>query len=258
MAILVVNQKHIRNAKPEGTICYVGRPHKEFNYQRSPLANEWSHLPNSRARHHVEKIEDAITCYHQWLLNEVKNTRSAAFRELERFAEIAEQGTLVIVCWCLDASGNGECHGLVIRRAVEWRMRERSKSKSQSPAAGSADNHIFVFGSNLAGRHGKGAALDARNHHGAIYGQGIGLQGRSYAIPTKDRNIRTLPLTEIARHVSDFIAFAREHQDLTFNVTRIGCGHAGYTDPQIAPMFKGAPDNCQLPEGWSEIIAASE
>jgi len=109
---------------------------------------------------------------------------------------------------------------------------------------------IFVFGSNLAGRHGKGAALEARLKHGAIYGNGQGLQGRSYAIPTKDHQLRTLPLTDIDFHVRDFMHYAREHPEMTFNVTRIGCGLAGYTDEQIAPMFKDAPPNCNLPEGW--------
>ena len=109
---------------------------------------------------------------------------------------------------------------------------------------------IFVFGSNLAGRHGKGAALDARKHHGAVYGQGEGMQGNSYAIPTKDRNLSTLPLGEIQKYVTDFIAFAIHHPDMTFKVTRIGCGLAGYTDSEIAPMFKEAPPNCNLPDGW--------
>lgn len=109
---------------------------------------------------------------------------------------------------------------------------------------------IFVFGSNLAGRHGAGAAKFAVENHGAIYGRGAGLQGRSYGIPTKDRNIVTLPLAVIARHVRDFIVFAKEHPDWTFNVTRIGCGLAGYTDAQIAPMFSTAPSNCVLPDGW--------
>lgn len=108
---------------------------------------------------------------------------------------------------------------------------------------------IFVFGSNLAGRHGKGAALHARQHHGAAYGQGVGLWGDSYAIPTKDHQIQTLPLSVIERHVTTFVEFARQF-DATFVVTRIGCGLAGYTDAQIAPMFKNAPANCQLPEGW--------
>jgi hypothetical protein len=111
---------------------------------------------------------------------------------------------------------------------------------------------IFVFGSNLAGRHGKGAALFARQNHGAIYGQGIGLQGSSYAIPTKDSNIRTLPLDDIERHVYIFLEFAKSHPEMIFNITRIGCGLAGYKDYQIAPMFKNATSNCNLSKELEE------
>lgn len=108
---------------------------------------------------------------------------------------------------------------------------------------------VFVFGSNLAGRHGKGAALYARQNHGAVYGQGVGLWGDSYAIPTKDAHLRTLPLSIIQRHVATFVTFAGQF-DGVFTVTRIGCGLAGYTDAQIAPMFAAAPANCLLPDGW--------
>jgi hypothetical protein len=116
---------------------------------------------------------------------------------------------------------------------------------------------IFVFGSNLAGRHGKGAALDARQRHGAIYGQGVGLQGNSYAIPTKDEQLRTLPLETIQGYVEQFKAFARQHGELTFQVTAIGCGLAGYQPKQIAPMFADAPDNCILPEEFRKVFGQS-
>lgn len=109
---------------------------------------------------------------------------------------------------------------------------------------------VFVFGSNLAGRHGKGAALFARQERGAIYGVGQGRTGNAYAIPTKDTNLRTLPLSEIARYVAVFLDYARRNPDLTFEVTRIGCGLAGYTDSDIAPMFADAPENCKLPREW--------
>ncbi len=113
---------------------------------------------------------------------------------------------------------------------------------------------IFVFGSNLAGRHGKGAALHARQYHGAIYGYGLGMQGNSYAIPTKGHKLQTLELHVIESYVKQhFIEFAQAHPELTFNVTRIGCGLAGYTPEQIAPMFKDAPSNCNLPDGWRAI-----
>lgn len=110
---------------------------------------------------------------------------------------------------------------------------------------------VFVFGSNLAGRHGKGAALHARLHCGAVYGQGIGRQGDSYAIPTKDAKIRSLPLEVIERHVKTFLDYARAHSDERFQVTAIGTGLAGYSHDQIAPMFANAPDNCDLPAEWT-------
>lgn len=109
---------------------------------------------------------------------------------------------------------------------------------------------IFVFGSNLAGRHGAGAAKTALNDYGAVYGNPIGLQGHSYGIPTKDENLETLPLNRIEKYVKVFVRFAELNPELSFLVTRIGCGLAGYSDEDIAPMFKDAPLNCILPPGW--------
>jgi len=111
----------------------------------------------------------------------------------------------------------------------------------------SSDKEIFVFGSNRAGRHGAGAALYARENHGAIYGQGVGLQGSSYGIPTKGYNMEVLSLDEIADYVEVFLDFAQDHPEMTFHVTAIGCGLAGYKPRHIAPMFKDAPANCKLP-----------
>ena len=112
------------------------------------------------------------------------------------------------------------------------------------------NNPIFVFGSNLAGRHGAGAALCAVKYHGAKYGVGIGRTGNSYALPTKDHNIKTLPLDHIHYNVKEFIEYAKNNPDITFQVTKIGCGLAGYKESDIAPMFLNAPDNCLLPDGW--------
>jgi len=106
---------------------------------------------------------------------------------------------------------------------------------------------IFVFGSNLAGRHGKGAARAARTYYGAIYGQGEGLQGLSYAIPTKDADLRTLGLNKIGEAVQRFLEFARMRPDLTFMVTPIGTGLAGYRPDEIAPLFVDVPANVMLP-----------
>jgi len=113
---------------------------------------------------------------------------------------------------------------------------------------------IFVFGSNLAGRHGAGAARHAMLHKGAEYGVGYGPTGNSFAIPTKDENIKTLPLNKIEKYVSSFVRYATLNPDIIFEVTRIGCGLAGYTDDEIAPLFVGAPPNAKLPVGWRAIL----
>lgn len=119
---------------------------------------------------------------------------------------------------------------------------------------------IFVFGSNLSGIHGAGAARYAVLHHGAIMGQGMGLQGTSYALPTKGVNISFMPLEDIGRHVAAFISFAKIRPDLTFRVTRVGCGLAGFKDEEIAPLFRGALglSNVRLPKGWRHYITTGE
>ena len=90
--------------------------------------------------------------------------------------------------------------------------------------------------------------------YGAIYGQGEGLQGHSYGIPTKDEQLRTLTLTEIEAHVKIFLDFARSHPLLTFYVVPIGCGLAGYKPHQIAPMFRERLNNVQLPSVFLEEL----
>ena len=110
-----------------------------------------------------------------------------------------------------------------------------------------APNEVFVFGSNLRGMHGGGAALIAYKKFGAIMGQGVGLQGQSYAIPTMQGGVET-----IRPYVDEFIAFAKQHPELVFLVTRIGCGIAGFRDSEISPLFEQAHDveNIVLPQGW--------
>ena len=112
---------------------------------------------------------------------------------------------------------------------------------------------IFVFGSNLAGRHGAGAAYVAHIKHGAIYGQGEGLQGSCYAVPTKDKNIRRLKLEEIKKYVERFLIFAKANTDKHFYITALGTGLAGYKHADIAPFFKDSPINCALPPEWRKI-----
>ena len=114
-----------------------------------------------------------------------------------------------------------------------------------------AAREIFVFGSNLSGLHGGGAAATAYAEHGAEWGNGEGIQGNSYGVPTVGLNMaRALPLEEIGFSVQRFVYFAKAHPELRFKVTRIGCGIAGYKDADISPMFSDAPENCDLPTGW--------
>lgn len=117
---------------------------------------------------------------------------------------------------------------------------------------------IFVFGSNVEGRHGKGAALEARKKHGAKYGQARGLQGNSYAIVTKElrkHDIYTKPtISSIRDEVETFLQFAKDHRDWNFIVSPIGCGLAGFTPGQIAPLFKGYPYNVHLPPEFIRVL----
>lgn len=117
---------------------------------------------------------------------------------------------------------------------------------------------IFVFGSNLAGRHGAGSARHANRCYGARYGISKGPTGNAYAIPTKDEHLRTLPLDIINGHVNDFLAYARLNLDKNFRVVAIGCGLAGYNARQIAPMFTGRSPNVQLPDEFMHVLTTKE
>jgi hypothetical protein len=114
-----------------------------------------------------------------------------------------------------------------------------------------APNEIFVFGSNLDGFHAGGAARAAVNQFGAVWGQGVGLQGQCYAIPTMQGGVET-----IKPDVDEFIQFAKSRPDLYFYVTRIGCGIAGFIDEDIAPLFDDALalDNVALPKSFYDIL----
>ena len=114
-------------------------------------------------------------------------------------------------------------------------------------------NEIFVFGSNLAGAHGGGAARLAYNRFGAVWGQGVGLQGRSYAIPTMLDGVET-----IKPYVDGFIMFAKQHPEHKFLVTKIGCGIAGFKVGEIAPLFQAAieVENIILPQTFVEVLCS--
>lgn len=118
------------------------------------------------------------------------------------------------------------------------------------------ENEVFVFGSNTSGRHGKGAAKTAMRF-GAIYGKGNGIQGKSYGIPTVNANITNkLPLSKIQKLVDEFIEYAKSHKELVFLVTRVGTGLAGWSDKDIAPLFKNSTEleNVYLPKEFWRIL----
>lgn len=112
---------------------------------------------------------------------------------------------------------------------------------------------IFVFGSNLAGVHGAGAAAYAARHYGAKRGVGEGMTGDSYALPTKDGNIMTRSRLAIRDSIKRFLTEARNHPEFLYKVTRVGCGLAGFTNAQIAPFFAGAPSNCGFDPEWKSF-----
>jgi hypothetical protein len=114
---------------------------------------------------------------------------------------------------------------------------------------------IWVFGSNLSGIHGAGAARVALDKYGAVFGVGVGPMGSAYAIPTKDQTVqRTLRLDVIQLYIDQFKEHVSRSHDETFFVTRIGCGLAGFRDDQIAPMFKGINTNCSFADEWKEYL----
>ena len=176
--------------------------------------------------------DTVIRKFRDWLIREIDDGNP---RILEAMRGLREDTPLVCSC------APRPCHGEVVRELWEARFR------TERPL-------VFVFGSNLAGRHGKGAAKYAREVFGAVPGKGEGAQGSAYAIPTKNAQLKTLPPDQITLHVRRFFEHARKHPDTDFRVTPIGTGLAGYAHDDIAPMFRFAPRNCLLPEEWSGWI----
>jgi len=118
-----------------------------------------------------------------------------------------------------------------------------------------AAGEIFVFGSNLAGIHGAGAARAAYDHYGAVWGRGLGVFGLSYALPTKNHLIDSLHFECVKAFIEQFAYFSRSnYQTQKYFVTRVGCGLAGYQNSDIAPLFKGVADNCNMPIEWKEWL----
>ena len=173
-------------------------------------------------------------------------------QEVERLANRVEAGEHICgMCWCSPLP----CHVELIIDAVNAVVQSRKTGVAMGyKYFGDHDipdfDETFVFGSNMAGRHGKGAALAAKRIYGAQQGVGEGPTGRAYALPTKDVHLKPLSLAFIRMHVDAFKTYAMMNRGKKFFVTRVGCGLAGYDDSQISPMFKGSPPNCRFHINW--------
>ncbi len=116
------------------------------------------------------------------------------------------------------------------------------------------EDTVFVFGSNMAGQHGSGAARVASQHFGAVEGVGRGWAGQSFAIPTLNEHIQQMPLSQIEHYVEDFKIYAKNHPKMKYFVTALGCGIAGYKVSEIAPLFKGIYHNVIFPESFKPYV----
>jgi len=116
-----------------------------------------------------------------------------------------------------------------------------------------SENQIFVFGSNLAGIHAGGAAKQAHEQFGAIWGQGEGIQGQSYAFPTLTKSFKKVTPVTLVCNATRLFKCCEDNPDKEFLLTRVGCGIAGFQDEDIRPLFENHPNNLILPEEWRSV-----
>lgn len=164
-----------------------------------------------------------------------------------RNSKMLEMADVVLVIW--DGESKGSMDTIRKSKAAGKRC---FVHHNYCEACNSDDELIFVFGSNLAGRHGAGAARHAVERHGAVTGVGHGITGSSYAIPTKNGALRPLSLGNISVYVKRFLKYAADNEDLNFIITPVGTGLAGYKISDIGPMFTELPANCTLSNTWKK------
>lgn len=229
----ILNRHHLKGAWPGGAL-YVGRG--------TVLGNPFV-IGEDGTR------EEVIALYEDWLLAKVAARCPAVLTALA-----GVQHASSLVCYCAPLSCHAEkifavWQGLQIEGGIN--PRPSYHADGEQPRNG----EVFVFGANLAGRHGAGAALAAKDRFGARIGQGEGYMGEGtahcYAVPTKDERFATLPYDVIRQRVASFIRFAQTNPGKRFFVTRVGCGLAGYRDREIAPLFREASfARCSFPLEW--------
>lgn len=177
-----------------------------------------------------------------------KYAKSRGYK-LERLP-VDEDADGLIAFWDGESRGTSQMIASAKRRGLKVRVKFYRITPDNITSL--RPGEIFVFGSNEAGRHGKGAAKTAMKW-GAQYGKPEGPQGQCYAIPTKDANLNALPASDIKKYVGSFLAYARQ-SSLTFLVTEIGCGLAGHKPEDIAPLFRGSPTNVWLPKKFWKFL----
>lgn len=228
-----------------------GRTPVERHYERASLVHPaWPRLANGPRALHARNIGqiaghdlatpvDFVLCW----------TPDGCESEAERSRDTGGTGTAIAYASSLgipvfNLAKEGSYERFVAHVLAVDRKFHQDGSLPKEPRA------IFVFGSNLAGRHGKGAALVAKERFGARVGIGRGRMGLSYGIPTKAADLSVLSFDVLSKEVDDFIAYAKQNSQLEFFVSRVGCGLAGYKDEVVAPLFLKAPTNCSFAEEW--------
>lgn len=233
----ILNRHHLSGPWPDGSV-YIGRG--------TPFGNPFAIGENGDR-------EEVIAAYEAWLRSQVADRDPVILTALAGL-----QVDSKLVCSCAPKP----CHGSVISavwQEVQDRGGIRPSPKFHDDGALPQTGEVFVFESNLAGRHGAGAALEASEHFGARRGEAMGYQGlppkHCFAIPTKNEKIATLSVDEIRPHVESFLDFASRHPEHQFFVTRVGCGLAGHKDAEIAPLFRQAPLlRCSFPATWRQHL----
>jgi len=212
--------------------------------------------PFHMKEHSMAERESVIKRYRGHLYADIAN-KGPMSKELDRIVSMLDSGkNVALACHCAPLP----CHADQIKKAAEELLAKRFRIRGRFHKDGTLpqrESTIFVFGSNAAGRHGKGAALIAAKQYGAEPGNGSGLMGRSFAIPTKDEMIQTMPLWEVDFYIGHFCAFAKLNPDKNFFVTRVGAGLAGNTDESMAALFLKYAKmvghdlaNCSFAEEW--------
>jgi hypothetical protein len=169
-----------------------------------------------------------------------KDGRVAGYRRNQRMADYADA---LIAVWDGESVGTAHMIGVAHAAGLKIYIHRTLKEKLK----------VFVFGSNLKGIHGAGAAASAVKEYGAEWGVGEGRTGNAYAIPTKATPYKGRTLAEIRLSVNVFLGYAQAHPELEFLVTKVGTGLAGFTDEEMAPMFANAPSNCRFDPAWEKF-----